>query len=213
VGSGNAIATGQQQANAVQTGQIAADRADQRPFIATGTNALQRVGDLSGANGMDAATAAMTGFTASPGYQYARDQGLQAIDQGAASRGLLRSGDTVRAEQTFGTDLANRGFADYYGRLNALAGLGQSAASNVADSTGRQTSGIAGTNTSAGAANSSLYGTAANTVGNALTKLSTNPSFLSSISPYQPAGQANSGGYGGIKDPVDPAWTTGSSNW
>lgn len=55
-----------------------------QPYIDQGTSALKLTGDLSGANGVEAGKAAMENFQFSPGYQFALDQGLKAVDAGAA---------------------------------------------------------------------------------------------------------------------------------
>ena len=102
-----------------------------QPYIDQGGRALKLTGDLSGANGVDAGRAAMANFEFSPGYQFALEQGLRAVDAGASARGMLVSGGTRIAEQKFGQGLAAQDFASYYNRLAGLAGQGLSA-SNTA---------------------------------------------------------------------------------
>jgi hypothetical protein len=155
----------------MQAGAIsdAADkaRADVAPFRQAGVNALGVVSDLSGANGPDAATKALANYQTSPGYQFQLGQGLRAIDAGAASTGILRSGATIKAEQAFGQGLADSDFGTYYNRLMDLTKVGASAATGTAQtdaSAGTATAGIIG-NTAAGIsnaannyANQSVYG-------------------------------------------------------
>lgn len=43
-----------------------------------------------------------------PGYQFALSQGIQGIDRGAAARGNLQTGGTLKAEQAYGTGLADQ---------------------------------------------------------------------------------------------------------
>lgn len=74
-------------------------------------------GDASGANGAAGYARALQNFQTNPGYQFQLDQGLKAIDRGAASRGNVTSGNTLMAEQAYGTGLANQSYKDY------LAGL------------------------------------------------------------------------------------------
>jgi hypothetical protein len=88
-------------------------------------------GDASGANGADGYARAKTNFQANPGYQFQLDQGLQAIDRGAASRGMVTSGNTLQAEQQFGTGLANQSWKDYMGALQPFLGQGTSAAGGL----------------------------------------------------------------------------------
>jgi hypothetical protein len=84
------------------------------------------------------------GFQATPGYQFQLDQGLNAIDNSAASRGNLFSGASMKAAQTYGQGLANQEYGNFLNRLTGLAGSGQAAAGNAAN---------AGANYAAGAGN------------------------------------------------------------
>jgi hypothetical protein len=131
VGVGTSILSANSQADAISKGQAQAD-ARLAPFATGGTTAFNAEGDLTGINGPAAATTAMGNFTASPGYQYQVSQGLRAVDNGAAARGILRSGATLKAEQTLGTNLANQDFTGYVGRLNSLATIGANAATGQA---------------------------------------------------------------------------------
>lgn len=65
-------------------------------------------------------------FQTSPGYEFAREQGIRAIDQAASARGLLGSGGRLRELMRYGTGVANQDYANYMNRLASLAGLSQS---------------------------------------------------------------------------------------
>ena len=93
-----------------------------RPWTTTGQPANADQADLLGLNGQPAADAAMAKFQQSPGYQWQLGEGLRAVDAGAASRGILRSGATIKAEDTFGQGLANQDFGNYWNRLQQLSG-------------------------------------------------------------------------------------------
>ena len=183
--SGGAVDKGQQQANQTQQKQIAYDKANFQPYLDAGKNALGQLGNLNGLNGQDAATAAMGAFQSSPGYGYQVSQGLNAVDHGAAAAGMLRSGATLRAEQTLGSNLADQNFGQYYGRLSGLAQLGQSSAAGASAATGQQSQGIASTDASAGTANASIYGSAAKALGGAansyLGSYSTSPTMQNNL--------------------------------
>ncbi len=92
------------------------------------------------------------GFQATPGYQFALEQGQAAIDNSAASRGNVFSGATLKAQQEYGTGMANQEYGNYLNRLTGQAAQGQAAAGNIA---------TAGANYGAGA------GTAYANMGNA----------------------------------------------
>ena len=131
------ISQGQQQANAALS-----------PYSTQGAAADAQEANLTGINGQGAATAAMDNFQSSPGYQYNVQQGLKAVDAGAASKGMLQSGATLKAEQTLGSNLANQNFQSYVGNLNSLANYGITAAG-----------GQASTDTSAAGAQAKITGT------------------------------------------------------
>ena len=84
------------------------------------------------------------GFKETPGYQFNLDQGLNAIDNSAASRGNLFSGATMKAAQEYGAGLASNEYNNYFNRLTGMASSGQAAAGNAAN---------AGANYAAGAGN------------------------------------------------------------
>lgn len=69
---------------------------------------------LNGAAGNAAATGA---FQAGPGYQFALDQGMQALTRGASAGGMLASGNTLTAANQFGQGLANQEYGNWLGRL------------------------------------------------------------------------------------------------
>jgi len=72
------------------------------------------------------------GFQATPGYNFLLDQGQAAIDGSAAARGNVFSGATLKAQQEFGTGLANQTYDTFLNRLSAGAASGQAAAGGMA---------------------------------------------------------------------------------
>ena len=74
---------------------------------------------------------ALARFRASPDYQFRLQQGLNALDRSAAARGGLLSGNQLRAVTDFGQNLAAGEYANYYNRLAALSGAGQSSAAQT----------------------------------------------------------------------------------
>lgn len=84
------------------------------------------------------------GFQKTPGYQFALDQGMDAIENSAAARGNALSGATLRSGARFGQGLANQEYNTYLNRLTGGAATGQAAASNLAN---------AGANFAAGSGN------------------------------------------------------------
>jgi len=162
-----AVGDAADKANSAQMRGLEQSRADLAPWRDAGGAAIPAVQNAAGLNGQPGYDAAMAGFHTSPGYQFQLDQGLRAIDAGAASKGILNSGATLKAEQTFGTGLADKEFTDYYNRLFDLSKLGEDAAGGSAKLTADAAKGIAQTDLSEGSALSSIYGNAAKGVGDA----------------------------------------------
>ena len=86
----------------------------------------------SSAGGQGVMNSSLANFTNSPDYQFAFQQGMQALDRSAAASGTLQSGGQVKATQQYGQGLASQQFGNYFNRLLSLAGIGQNAASSTA---------------------------------------------------------------------------------
>lgn len=108
--------------------QFEATRADLAPYRDAGGRALGYYEDFLGANGADRRTAAHDIFRSSPGYQFAQDEGIRATEGGAAARGGLLSGGTLKALQARGMGLADQTSGSYLDRFLGLANLGQNSA-------------------------------------------------------------------------------------
>lgn len=120
--------------------------------------------------------AAYDRFHVSLGYQFSFDQGQQAVENSAAARGGVHSGATMKALDRFGTGLANQEYGDYYNRLAAEAGIGQTAVAQ-------------------GNAAAQNYGNAASTLAQ--------NTGAARASAYGQAGQAMSDAYGGVASAVN----------
>jgi hypothetical protein len=112
---------------------------------------------LGGAEGNKAATEA---FRAGPGYQFALDQGLQALNRNAASRGMLASGNNTQDILRFSQGLANQEYGNWLNRLGDFSRLGLGAAQGQ---TGRQ-SDLASLDTGYGNAQAGIYTNTANNI-------------------------------------------------
>ena len=123
--SGGAQAFGASQAADAQSSAAQASAAQQsamfqqtqanlNPFIQNGTTSMYQLGSLIGTNGGgNPLTAPLTKpFTAAdlentPGYQFTRDQGLQAVQNGFAAKGLGDSGAAMKGAAQYATGLAS----------------------------------------------------------------------------------------------------------
>lgn len=103
------------------------------PFYNNGVNANNMYANALGLNGLGGNTAATNAFQAGPGYQFQQQQGLQALDRGAASRGMLSSGNLLMGEQKYGSDLANQEYQNWLKNLLLSSASGQTAAGSQAN--------------------------------------------------------------------------------
>lgn len=97
-----------------------------------------------------------------PGYQFEIQQGQNAIENSAASRGQALSGNTMQGLEQFGQGLASTQFQQYMQQLAGLANMGQAAASNTANQGASLLSGAGAS--LAGGVNASANANAANSV-------------------------------------------------
>ncbi len=71
-----------------------------------------------------------------PGYQFTLGQGLQSTQNSYAARGLGTSGAALKGAAQYATGLANSNYNTYANNLLAGAGIGETAAGNVAAAAG-----------------------------------------------------------------------------
>lgn len=98
------------------------------PYQAAGTQAENTLASLYGNNGTAQQTAAQQGFQNSPGYQFALNQGLNAINADAAAKGQTLSGNTMEGINNYAQGTASQQYNNYVNQLQNLASGGLSAA-------------------------------------------------------------------------------------
>lgn len=96
-----------------------------QPYQQAGTDALGRLSALYSGD--------YSGFEDSPDYQYALQQGTQAVNRAAAATGGRVSGNTLLALNRNAQGLASQNLGNYTSRLMQMAGMGQGAAGAVAN--------------------------------------------------------------------------------
>lgn len=87
-------------------------------------------GQLLGGPGGDPAKMQNT-LEGIPGYQFARDQGIDALNRTANSRGMLASGNNTQDILRFSQGLADQNYFNYLNALQPFFGLGQNAANSI----------------------------------------------------------------------------------
>ncbi len=121
----DAAQAGLDAATAEQGRQYDQSREDMQPWLQAGQGAL---GQMQALNSGD-----FSSFTKSPDYQFSLDQGMQALDRGAAAQGNYRSGGTDADRLAFSQGLASQNYGQFYNRLAGMAGVGQTASNNLAN--------------------------------------------------------------------------------
>lgn len=108
-----------------QARQYDTTRADLSPWRQQGEQALNQYAGL--VSGQDS-EALYEGLRNYPGYQFAMEEGLGAVQQYGAGRGTFQSGQSQKDLMAYGQGLASNNFENYMNRLQGLAGMGQNAA-------------------------------------------------------------------------------------
>ncbi len=139
IGTGGSIYA----ANKASKTQEKAARAAQetmRPYTETGKGAIFSLAQLYGIPtegnpnpGGAFNEASLDTFRKSPDYAFAESEGRRQLMFGAAKLGDLKSGNTGRDLVSFGQNMANSTFGNYFSRLMQLAQIGQGGASSTAN--------------------------------------------------------------------------------
>lgn len=101
-----------------------------------------------------------------PGYQFTRTQGLKAVANSAAARGLGVSGAALKGAATYATGLADNTYGQQANLLMGGASLGEDAAAKTGNVGAQAAQGIASAQIGAGNAAAGGYAGAANGVSN-----------------------------------------------
>lgn len=193
----------------------------QKPFYEAGITAQNRLMDLLGLSDRTTAEGygsgirpfGMSDFQADPGYAFRMKEGLKGLDQQAAARGGLISGNALRAAQQYGQDLGSQEYQNAYNRyrtnrsdvltpLQSILGQGQTTASELGR-TGANYATNAGSNMmAAGNARASGYTGSADAwnralggaAGTVVSGLNANQMYGSGYNPYNNYGSLAGGG-------------------
>jgi hypothetical protein len=84
--------------------------------------------------GPDGSAGIQEALTATPGYQFARDQGITALDRTAAATGRYNPSDVMQ----FGTGLAGQTYQNILGDFSPYFGLGTTGAAGMAGVGGQE---------------------------------------------------------------------------
>ena len=202
---------------AEQRRQYDTSRADQAPYLAAGTGAVNRLGAGVRAGGEFGSTMPFDfryDQNADPGTAFRMSEGVKALDRSAASRGGLLSGATLRGVQRYGQDLGSQEYQNafnryttgfnantgernqLFNRLSGVAGTGQTATNqigvqgtNMASNIGNAYMNDAANQGNAGMAAAGMRNSAFSGGGNALAMLYSK--YGRGSDPYSNAAMAN----------------------
>jgi len=186
----------------------------QEPFRQAGVNALP---ELIAASRYDPFT--MSKFQQDPGYAFRMKEGLRALENTAAARGGLLSGNAMRGLTRYGQGLASEEFGNAFNRyqaeraarlnpLQSLAGMGQTNAANIANQAGQFGQAMGANIIGAGNARASGYMGTANALSNALGQglnYYQNQQLMARMFPQQGGGAMSPAIPAGVYNPTDIA--------
>lgn len=95
--------------------------------------ASDQIANMLGLNGPAGQQTGFDNWKNSTGYQFGLDQGVQGIVGNQATQGLLNSGSTAKAVDTFGQNYANTQYQNYLNPLEALLSSGNASAGVLAN--------------------------------------------------------------------------------
>jgi hypothetical protein len=158
-----------------------------KPYTDLGAGAASALGKAQGTNG---SAPDYSGFENMPGYQFAVQQGTQAIQRNAAAQGNAWTPNTAQAVGQYVTGTAMQDYNTYIQQLQQSAGIGATAANQIGNMTYNTGANISQLQENAGQAQAGLYAGMGQTVGGALG--AGNPYYGSGV------GGGAGGGIGGL---------------
>jgi len=108
------------------------NREDSAPWRDAGMRDLENLERIEGI--YEGAIMDPSQYKESPGYEWLRQQGIEAINRAASGRGTLHSGKTSKDLVSYGQGLALQDYGGYLGRLKSLMNR-YAATSNVGQTT------------------------------------------------------------------------------
>ncbi len=141
------------------------NRSDFAPYRQAGTSALGQIQNL---------LANPNAITQQPDYQFGLEQGMRALNNSAAARGMTYSGAQGKALQRYGQDYAGTKLNESYNRLASIAGIGQQATGSTAQLGQNAAGAIGNTLQGMGNARAGAYVGGANAWNNALGNIGNN---------------------------------------
>lgn len=138
--AGNAAQTqaaAAEQASQLQYQEFQQQQQNEAPWLSAGKNALSQMQNPAFQQSFN-----MSDFQQDPGYQFQLQQGMSALQNSAAARGGLMSGNTLAGISQYSQGMANTDYQQAYNnfntnqsnsfnRLASIAGMGQTATGQI----------------------------------------------------------------------------------
>jgi len=167
----DAQANAANQASATELQMFNQSRQDQMPWLNAGTGGLNALMALQGfqqdgqgqwAQSPNGSSLAQMQMQMDPGYKFRLAQGMDGVQNSAAARGGLLSGNTLKSIMDYNQNSASNEYMNAFNRLAGISGTGQAQA-NTLGNLGSNTAGSVGNNMmAAGQARASGYAGQAN---------------------------------------------------
>jgi hypothetical protein len=107
------------------------------PYTGFGQSAISPLSQLLGLTPGSTPGSQQAALAASPGYQFAKEQGLEATQAKANAMGMGLSGNTLKALDQYSTGLADQTYQERVGNLEKVVGFGQAAAAGQSANVGQ----------------------------------------------------------------------------
>jgi hypothetical protein len=172
------------------------------PYRALGESALPQYQALLGIGPNANSATTLAALQATPGYQFAQQQGETGILNAASAQGGV-SGNTLAALEQYNTGLASGTYQNAIGNIQGAVGLGQAAAAGQASNIGTAAGNISNTLVNQGNTNAGIYANE----GAALSKIAGNTANqFTTLNALNSQTNPGAGGYN-IGPPADSAAT------
>lgn len=195
-----------------QMGMYNQTRSDLAPYRDIGQSAgdtlMSKLSDLTAPIVMDQNTLEKT-----PGYQFNRTQGLKAVQNSAAARGLGTSGAALKGAATYATGLADSTYQNQFqnavtnqtnafNRLKSLVDTGQNASAQTGSAGTAAATGAANAATQAGTAQAAAYNNMGQGISNAANNIGSYYAYKGLYGGPGGGGNASTINYGGQSWPA-----------
>ncbi len=205
------------QNNALQLQQYQANAQRLDPYASQGMQASSAMNALLGFGDATQANQAFDRYQGSSGYQFRKDEGMNALASQYRGRGVSQSGAADKALMKFGQDYGSNEFGRYMGYLgnqqgvgmaaaSALAGVGQNYANSVSANNANTANAVSNAALVNGANQANAYGTAFNALGNFAGQ-----ALSSSFAPQTNFNQVNANAMANLPQTQAPIYSGGFS--